>query len=210
MCLSSGIQPSNKQYIFYPDGYMMYGLPQEGMLGFDFDHYRSQDNKDRNWFGRYRVDGDQVKIVWQNQFGDPAHPAVIKINTTAAHPPVDFAWDIFIPMCHCTGKKFSGTYRLGAPAADQYIQFSPDGTFLDHRVLDQMLIPSPFYLHPRIQRGTYSIQSQTIIFNFADGHRGARTFLAPKVQENNPMFDWIELGIHQLFEEGYRERLSAR
>lgn len=210
MCLSSGIQPSNKQYIFYPDGYMMYGLPQEGMLDFDFDHYRSQDNKNRNWFGRYHVDGDQVKIVWQNQFGDPAHPAVIKINTTAAHPPVDFAWDIFIPMCHCTGKKFSGTYRLGAPAADQYIQFSPDGTFLDHRVLDQMLIPSPFYLHPRIQRGTYSIQSQTIIFNFADGHRGARTFLAPKVQENNPMFDWIELGIHQLFEEGYRERLSAR
>jgi hypothetical protein len=209
VCLSSGIQTANKQYIFYPDGYMMYGLPQEGMLDFDFDHYRSQDNKDRNWFGRYRVDGDQVKIVWQNQFGDPAHPAVIKINTTAFPPPVDFGWEIFIPMCRCTGKKFSGTYRWGAPAADQYIQFSSDGTFVDHRVLDQMLIPSPFYEHPRIQRGTYSIQSQTIIFNFADGHRGARTFLAPKVQESNPMLDWIELGIHQLFEETYRQRLAA-
>ena len=31
-----------------------------------------------------------------------------------------------------------------------------------------------------------SIQSQTMIFNFADGHRGARTFVAPKAQENDP------------------------
>jgi hypothetical protein len=209
ICTAGGdARPTNKQFIFYPDGYMMYGLP-ESMLDFDFDHYRSQDNKNRNWFGRYRVNGDQVKIVWQNQFGDPANPAVIKINTTSAHPALDLGWDIFIPVCRCTGKKFSGTYRWGAPAGDQYIQFSPDGTFLDHRVLDQMLIPSAFYEHPRIQRGTYSIQSQTIVFNFADGHRGARTFLAPKVQENNRMFDWIELGIQQLFEETYRQKLAA-
>lgn len=202
-------RPTNKQFIFYPDGFMMYGLPQEGLLDFDFDHYRNQDNKNRNWFGRYRVNGDQVKIVWQNQFGDPANPAVIKINTTSAHPAVDLGWEIFIPVCACAGKKFAGTYRWGAPAADQYIQFSPDGTFLDHRVLDQMLIPNPFYEHPRIQRGTYAIQRQTIIFNFADGHRGARTFLAPKVQENDAMFDWIELGWKQLFEENYRQRLAA-
>jgi hypothetical protein len=203
-------RPTNKQFIFYPDGYMMYGLPQEGMLDFDFAHYRSQDNKNRNWFGRYRVNGDQVKIVWQNQFGDPANPAVIKINNTSAHPALDLGWEIFIPTCRCTGKKLAGTYRWGAPAADQYIQFFPDGTFLDHRVLDQMLIPSPFYEHPRTQRGAYSIQNQTIIFNFADGHRGARTFLAPKVQENNPKFDWIELGWKQLFEEEYRQKLAAQ
>ena len=203
-------RPTNKQYIFYPDGFMMYGLPQEGMLDFDFDHYRSQDNKNRNMVGRYRVDGKTVKIVWQGQFGDPANPAVIEINETSAHPMVDLGTEIFIPMCSCTGKKFSGTYRWGAPAADQYVQFSPDGTFLDHRALDQLIVPSQFYEHPRIQRGTYSIQRQTIIFNFADGHRGAQTFLAPKVQENNPMFDWIELGWKQLFEETYRQRLAAQ
>lgn len=203
-------RPTNKQYIFYPDGFMMYGLPQEGMLDFDFDHYRSQDNKNRNMVGRYRVDGKTVKIVWQGQFGDPANPAVIEINETSAHPMVDLGTEIFIPMCSCTGKKFSGTYRWGAPAADQYVQFFPDGTFLDHRALDQLIVPSQFYEHPRIQRGTYSIQRQTIIFNFADGHRGAQTFLAPKVQENNPMFDWIELGWKQLFEETYRQRLAAQ
>lgn|GEM_PF-3532954 len=202
-------RPTNKQFIFYPDGFMMYGLPQEGMLDFDFDHYRSQDNKNHNMVGRYRLDGNQVKIVWQNQYGDPANPYAIRINERSAHPAVDLGWEIFIPMCACTGKKFSGTYRWGAPAADQYVQFSPDGTFLDHRVLDQLIIPSSFYEHPRIQRGTYSIQRQTIIFTFADGHRGAQTFLAPKVQENDAMFDWIELGWKQLFEETYRQKLAA-
>jgi hypothetical protein len=88
-------RPTNKQYIFYPDGLMVYGLPQEGMIGFDFDHYRSESNRAKNWVGRYQVDGDKVKIVWQNQFGDPARPALIKINEATAHPAWDAGWDIF-------------------------------------------------------------------------------------------------------------------
>ena len=203
-------QPTNKQYIFYPDGFMVYGIPQEGMIGFDFERYRSEDNRARNWVGRYQLDGDKVRIVWQNQFGDPARPVLIKINETSAHPAWDAGWDTFTPMCRCTGKKFSGTYRWGAPAADQYLQFFADGTFIDHRVTDQMIVPNSFYLHPRIQRGTYSIERQTILFTFADGHRGMRTFVAPKAQENQQIFDWIGLGWHQLFEEGYRERLQAK
>src|SRR5262249_6967896 len=99
-------------------------------------------------------------------------------------------------------------YRWGAPAADQYLEFFVDGSFIDHRVTDQLIVPSQFYEHPRVQRGTYSIQSQTLIFTFADGHRGTRTFLAPKVQENDSMFDWIDLGWQMLFEENYLAKLS--
>ncbi|HYK92261.1 MAG TPA: hypothetical protein VE398_26100, partial [Acidobacteriota bacterium] len=106
-------RPTNKQYIFYPDGLMVYGIPQEGMLGFDFEHYRPQSNPTKNWVGRYQVDGDKVRIVWQNQFGDPARPVLIKINEASAHPAWDAGWDTFIPMCSCTGKTFSGTYRWG-------------------------------------------------------------------------------------------------
>jgi hypothetical protein len=201
-------RPTNKQYIFYPDGLMVYGIPQEGMLGFDFEHYQPQSNPTKNWVGRYQVDGDKVRIVWQNQFGDPARPVLIKINDASAHPAWDAGWDTFIPMCSCTGKTFSGTYRWGAPAADQYLQFFEDGTFIDHRVTDQLIVPSPFYSRPRIQRGRYSIQSQTIIFNFADGHRGTRTFVAPKAQENQATFDWIGLGWQQLFEESYQAKLA--
>lgn len=201
-------RPSNRQFLFYPDGVVMNGVPQEGMLGIDFSHYRPQDNPTRNWVGRYKVAGDEIQILWMNQFADPAKPDRIKRNETSAHPPVEMGWRVFIPMCRCTGKRLSGTYRWGAPAADQYLQFFPDGTFIDHRVTDQLIVPSRFYEHPRIQRGTYQIERQTIIFTFADGHRGERTFLAPKMQENSPTFDWIDLGWQMLFEESYRARLS--
>jgi hypothetical protein len=206
--VSEDARPANKQFLFYPDGLMVNGVPEEGMIGFDFNHYRPESNSERNWVGRYKLEGDKIKIVWQNQFGDPADPAVYKRNESSAYPAVDLGWLVFIPMCRCTGKTFSGTYRWALPAADQYLQFFPDGTFIDHRVTDQLIVPSSFYEHPRIQRGTYSIQSQTIIFTFADGHRGTRTFLAPKVQENQPMFDWIDLGRKTFLEENYRIKVS--
>lgn len=202
-------RPTNTQYLFYPDGFVMNGIPQGGMLNFDFEHCRQGDNPDRfTKFGRYKVEGEEIKIVWLDQYADPASPHVIKHNETSAHPSVEVGPQVFIPMCHCTGKMLSGTYRWGAPAADQHMQFFADGTFIDHRVTDQLVVPSRFYEHPRIQRGTYEIRQQTIIFSFADGHRATRTFLAPKVQENNPTFDWIDLGWQMLFEEGYREKLS--
>ena len=201
-------RPANKQFLFYPDGLMVNGVPEGGMVGFDFNHYRPENNPERNWVGRYQLEGDKIKVVWQNQFGDPANPALYKRNENSAHPPVDFGWLVFIPMCRCTRKTFSGTYRWALPAADQYLQFFPDGTFIDHRVTDQLIVPSNFYEHPRIQRGTYSIQSQTIIFTFADGHRGMRSFLAPKVEENQPMFDWIDLGRKMFLEENYRIKVS--
>jgi hypothetical protein len=201
-------KPSNKQFLFYPDGLMVYGIPKEGMLGFDFNHYRPESNPAKNWVGRYRVEGEKVRIVWQNQFGDPANPVVIKRNETSAHPAWEAGWDIFIPMCRCTGKRFSGKYIWGLPVADQYLQFFPDGTFIDHRVTDQMILPSHFYEHPRSQQGTYTIQSQTVIFTFADGRRGTLTFLAPKAQEKQQTFDWIGLGIQLLYEEHYRDQLS--
>ena len=206
---TSDLKPANKQYLFYPDGFVMNGVPPEGMLAFDFNHYRTENNPERNWVGRYKVEGNMIQIVWINQFSDPAKPDVILRNETSAHPSVSFGSQVFIPMCRCTGKMLSGTYRWGAPAADQYIQFFPNGTFIDHRLMDQLIVPSRFYDHPRIQNGTYQIARQTIILAFADGHRATRAFLAPKVQQDNPTFDWISLGRHMLFEEGYRIKLGG-
>jgi hypothetical protein len=202
-------KPVNKHFIFYPDGFTVYGLPEGGMIGFDFAHYRPDSNPTKDWVGRYKVDGDEIRIVWQNQFADPTNPVRIKRNETSANPAWEQGWDVYIPSCRCTGKRFSGKYIWGLPVADQYLQFFPDGTFIDHRVTDQILLVNAFYEHPRIQRGTYSIQSQTMIFNFADGHRGTRTFVAPKAKQNDPMFDWIGLGWKQLYEENYIRKLAA-
>ncbi len=206
--VDSNLRPANSQYIFYPDGFVMNGIPPEGMLAFDFNHYHQENNPERNWVGRYKVEGDIIQILWINQFTDPAKPDIILRNETSAHPPVSPGPRIFIPMCRCTGKQLSGVYHWNAGTADQYIQFFPNGTFIDHGVTDQLIVPSRFYDHPRIQNGTYQIARQTIIFAFADGHRATRTFLAPKVQEGGPTFDWISLGRHMFFEERYRIKLS--
>jgi len=69
-----------------------------------------------------------------------------------------------------------------------------------------MLVPNPYYEHPRTQRGTYVIQNQTMIFTFADGRRGMRTFYAPKVQKNKQLLDFIGLGWHMLYEEHYQSQ----
>ncbi len=182
---------------FNPDGWVVRDVPQEGMIGFDFTAYRNDRNTNRNWVGRYRVNGNDINIVWQDYTDDRE---LIKRNETSGK----LALDVYVPMCRCTGKKFSGKYLWGVAGSDQYLQFFPDGTFLDHKVTDQMLVPSAFYDHPRVQRGTYAIQSQTLIFYFSDGKRGMRTFIAPKAQENKGIFDWIGLGWHTLYEEHYQ------
>lgn len=183
---------------FNSDGWVVKDVPQEGMLGFDFTAYRNAPDTNRSWVGRYRVDGNDIHILWQDYTEDRE---LIHRNEASAKP----ALNTYVPMCHCTGKKFSGKYNWGLKTSGKYLQFFPDGTFVDHQVLDQMLVPSPYYDHPRIQRGSYSIQNQTMIFTFADGRRGMRTFYAPKAQENGQIFDWIGLGWQTLYEEHYIE-----
>lgn len=183
-----------KRLNFNPDGWVVKDIPEEGMIGFDFTAYRNSPNTNRSWVGRYRVQGNQISILWQDYADDRQ---VISRNEASFSPGID----VYVPMCRCTGKKFSGKYNFGLAGSGQYIQFFADGTFLDHKVLDQMLVPNAFYEHPRTQRGSYSIQSQTIIFTFADGRRGMRTFYAPKAQEKGEAFDYIGLGWQVLYED---------
>jgi hypothetical protein len=183
---------------FNSDGWVVKDVPEEGMIGFDFTAYRKARSTNRSWVGRYRVDGDKINIVWQDYTDDREQ---LTLEQDSAKPGID----TYVPMCLCTGKKFSGKYNYGLKGAGQYLQFSADGTFVDHKVLDQMLAPSTFYDHPRIRHGTYSIRSQTIIFKFGDGQRGTRTFIAPKAQAKGPRFDFIGLGWQTLYEEHHRD-----
>lgn len=186
-----------KRLHFSPDGWVVKDILEEGMIGFDFTAYRKKPDTNRSWVGRYRLDGDQITILWQDYNDDRQ---VISRNETSPKPGID----VYVPMCRCTGLKFSGRYNFGLTGSGQYIQFMPDGTFLDRGVLDQMLVPNPYFEHPRTQRGTYTIQSQTVIFTFADGRRGMRTFYAPKAQERAKLFDFIGLGWQVLYESHYQ------
>jgi hypothetical protein len=123
----------------------------------------------RSWVGRYQLHGDRIKILWQDY---PNDLSVITLNAHSATRGLD----VYEPMCRCTGKRFSGTYNWGVTGSGQYLQFSADGTSVDHQVLDQLFVPNAFYEHPRTQNGTYAIQDQTMIFTFADVHRDLRWF----------------------------------
>jgi hypothetical protein len=199
MSLGYGGRAGRNPLYFSPDGWVVKIDLNNSMIGFDLTTYRNAKDTNRSWVGRYRVDGNQINILWQDY---TEHRDVIKRNDASASPGLD----VYVPTCRCTGKRFAGKYLFGLASSGQYVQFFPDGTFLDHGVTDQILVPNPYYDHPRIQRGTYQIQSQTVIFNFDDGHRGSRTFLAPKAQENAGRFDWISLGIHPLYEEHYQNQ----
>lgn len=194
MSLGYGGRVSRDPLYFDPSGWVVKIDLTNSMIGFDMTRYRNAKDTNRSWVGRYRVDGNQINIVWQDY---AENRQVIKRNEASFTPGLD----VYVPACRCTGTKFSGKYNYGLASSGQYLQFFADGTFIDYRVTDQMLIPNPYYDHPRIQRGTYSIQDQTMIFNFSDGHRGMRTFLAPRAQKQDRRFDWISLGGDSLYEE---------
>jgi hypothetical protein len=193
----NGTRATYRRLHFNRDGWVVRDILPEGMIGFDFTAYRNDPHTNRSWVGRYRLDGDRINILWQDY---TEHREIVIRNEASPRPGIN----VYVPMCLCTGKLFSGRYNWGFAGSGQYLQFFPDGTFVDHGVLDQMLVPSPYYDHPRTQRGTYAIQSQTIIFTFADSRRGMRAFYAPKAQESGQVFDFIGLGWHILYEEHYQ------
>ena len=183
--------------LFTADGWVFRDFPEDGMEGFNAAAFRQDPSRNKSWTGRYRLDGNKIYILWQD-YAD--HREILDRNENAASA----GPDVYVPICRCDQKRLSGSYIWGLPPAGQYLQFSPDGTFFDHGTTDQLFVPSSFYEHPRLLRGTYTIQSQTLTLNFQDGRIKKKTFLAPKAQESQPTFDWIGLGIHRLYEQNYQ------
>jgi len=179
-------------YYFTADGWVINNIPLVNMDNFDMTAYRN-DSSNKLFIGRYRVDGNQIHIVWAN---NADRRDVIKYNETSASPGID----TYIPTCRCTGKKFSGKYHWASPTDQRYIQFFPDGTFFDHGLTDQVVgVPNPHGYSgitdpPRNFRGTYSVRNQRLTFNFADGKQSTVAFIAPKALEKAPAFEWIGVG----------------
>lgn len=192
----SGSRVSNRYLLFTPDGWVFRDYPEDGMDAFDPAAFLQDPSRNKSWTGRYRLDGHKVHILWQD-YADDREFITLNEDTASA------GLDVYVPICRCDQKRLSGTYIWGLPTSGQYLQFFPDGTFLDHGATDQLFVPSPFYDHPRVLRGTYLIQNQTLTLRFADGRLKKKTFFAPKAQESQPTFDWIGLGIQRLFERNY-------
>lgn len=182
----------SRYYYFTADGWVINNVPLVNMDNFDMTAYRN-DPSNKLFIGRYRIDGNQIHIVWAN---NADRRDVIKYNDAASNPGID----TYIPTCRCTGKRFSGKYHWSSPTDERYVQFFPDGTFLDHGLTDQVVgAPNPHGYSgitdpPRNFRGTYSVRNQRLTFNFSDGTHATVAFIAPKALEKAPAFEWFGLG----------------
>jgi hypothetical protein len=193
--LGIGINQSHlghRIYYFTSDGWVINNIPFVNMDNFNMDAYRNNPAY-KLFIGRYRTEGNQIHIVWAN---NADRRDLIKFDPTGANP----AMDTYIPTCRCTGKTFSGKYHWASPTDERFVQFFPDGTFLDHGLTDQVVgvlnphgyagITDP----PRNFRGTYSVQNQKLTFRFADGKQATVAFIVPKALEKAPKFEWIGVG----------------
>ena len=181
--------------IFNPDGWVVRGMPEggmseKGMEGFDFTAYRNSPTN-KMFVGRYRLDRNDINIIWQDYAEDRQ---LITRDESGTSP----ALGTYVPTCRCTGKRFSGVYVWGPATSQQYLQFLLDGTFVDNQLMDKL--SGPYYFNPRLGRDTYSIKDRTLTLNYSDGRIVKQIFLAPKAQENEQVFDWIELNNKAMFE----------
>jgi hypothetical protein len=111
----------HRNYYFTADGWVINNIPRVNMDNFDMTAYRKGPSN-KLFIGRYRVDGNQIHIVWAN---NADRRDVIKFSETAGDPGID----TYIPTCRCTGKRFSGKYHWSSPTDQRYVQFFRDGTF---------------------------------------------------------------------------------
>jgi len=182
----------SREYYFTGDGWVINNIPYVDMDNFDMNAYRN-DPSHKLFVGRYRVDGNQIHIVWANS---GTRRDVIKFDPTGSGPGID----TYVPTCRCSGKRFSGKYHWASPTDARYVQFLPDGTFFDHGLTDQIVgVPNPHGYAgitdpPRNFRGTYAVRNQKLTFNFADGKQATVAFIVPKALEKAPKFEWMGIG----------------
>jgi hypothetical protein len=168
--------------VFYPDGWVLNSMPEGGLEGFNFAAFAA-DTSNRGLIARYRVDGEQVNMVWQDWAG--RRDVVRHQEGTDVGAP-----NVYVPMCRCDGERFSGTYLWDYQSG---IEFTLDGTFVDRGVIDQLDTDLGQYNQPRVRRGTYRIHNYSLYMDFEDGQHRKTSFAAPAFQQSVHHYNWIAI-----------------
>ncbi len=111
---------------FNPDGWVVKDIPQEGMIGFDFTAYRNAPGTNKNWVGRYQVDGDRITIDWQDfrGLGYPPNREVVARNEVLRIPPPPWVRTLSSP-CAAVPERDSLARTFGVcPSQDNTCSFS--------------------------------------------------------------------------------------
>ncbi|HEY6308262.1 MAG TPA: hypothetical protein VI488_17590 [Candidatus Angelobacter sp.] len=158
----AGLRTHFEYLTFLPDGNVVRLLPEQGLDNFDF---KDAVRKDRDYCGRYRVNGNTIKITW----GDNNTEVATREGTS-----LKIQGDSYFPVPRSDGLKLNGAYHQEGTAAAPYtIRFRSDGSFTENGMLN--------LVNYRDQkqnggRGTYRIGNNTITLTYADGRKVPLSF----------------------------------
>lgn len=173
--------------VLFPDGWIMLGVPEQGLDGFNFQNYLNQPGRDRALTGHYRVYGTRLDIIWQDS---PDHRESVNLDEGSGDI---HGLNLYTPACgKCGEGGFAGTYRWG----EATLQLLPNGSFIDRGgFIDQLLTLD--LNHPRSGTGTYTIGDYSVTLNYSDGRHITKSFLRGKNAE------WIAISEIVVHPPGY-------
>lgn len=187
LTIGTGGHVTRRFLIFYPDGRVMNGMPEQGLEGFNVGGFFAKSGNEVDK-GRYKVNGQQIFIVWQ-YWRDHQDTVSYQNDGDLGSP------NVYIPLCRCDGERFSGLYMWDTRSG---IEFFPNGSLVDHGVIDQLDTELGHFNNPRVRRGNYHVQNFTLYLDFQDGQHLKTSFGAPAFQAGNHVYNWISIYGYQI------------
>jgi hypothetical protein len=158
----AGLRTHFEYLTFLADGNVLRALPERGLDNFDF---KEALRKNRDYCGRYRVNGNTITITW----GDNNREIATREGTT-----LKIRDDSYFQVPSSDGLKLNGAYHQeGTAAAPYVIHFRSDGSFTENGILNLV------NYHDETQkggRGTYRIGNNTITLSYVDGRKVPLSF----------------------------------
>ena len=180
----AGLKTHFEYLVFFPDGNLIRFLPEPGLDNFDF---RNALKTSRDYCGRYRVNGNQIKITWADNSTENAVR-----NGTA----LKIQGDSYFPVPKFDGQTLNGTYHQeGAGGAPYSIRFTAAGQFTDSGILNLLLDPGKKHAPGQ---GTYRIGNNTITLSYADGRRVPLSFFIFGNKAGEPAANRIHINTYPL------------
>lgn len=155
--------------VFFPDGLVIWRLPQEGLDGFNRAASMKQSP---NFWGTYNVNGNKLELRFptgQRILTKDNEGRLMVVNETGYSP--------YIPMSKMDGVKLDGAYarERGFPA----IAFAPDSTFRDDGAMNAVglspVLPDGTIDYSSFRqvppgKGTYRIANNTLTLTYSSGN----------------------------------------
>ena len=179
---SSGV---SKDYMsFFPNGTVLWRLPDEGLLKFDV---AASKEKDPESWGTYQIQKGAIRIQWSYgkvTNGYIAHDGSLILDGYTYHY-----------KDKADGYRIAGTYFYPTyfeTTNTSVITFFENGQFQDYGVRRTVGLMDLAYGNPKVPThpgtGTYTIAENSIILKYSDGRQEQLSFYTADVSTKTPEF----------------------